>query len=164
MKKIGIIIWGFVAAAFVGWIYEETCMYILYGHFSDRGILHLPICPIYGFGLWLLYPILHKIKNVPLLVILAGAISGIFEYISSLILEKCFNLKLWTYRGWLLSINDRVSMISCLIFGIMAAVFIKVLLPLISRISKRISEKIFFASAVLILAIIIADFIIVCIK
>ena len=127
----GILIWGFVTASLIGWIYEEICGLVVYGHLMERGVLWLPLCPIYGFGAWLLYACARRIRNPLGIIFVTGIVSGIFEYISSYILEEYFRLYLWSYEGWILSVNDRISLLSCLFFGIFALFFQKVLVPIL---------------------------------
>ena len=40
----------FVTSAFLGWLFETIYVSIRAGHLVDRGLLTMPICPIYGFG------------------------------------------------------------------------------------------------------------------
>ena len=40
----------FTVCAFVGWLYEVVLEWIVYHDYIDRGLLPLPVCPIYGFG------------------------------------------------------------------------------------------------------------------
>lgn len=60
---ISLLILGFAGAAIGGWIYEEICVYVMYHYIYNRGMLHLPLCPIYGFGAWGLYALFHKCKR-----------------------------------------------------------------------------------------------------
>ncbi|MBR7090247.1 MAG: putative ABC transporter permease, partial [Lachnospiraceae bacterium] len=53
----------FALASCIGWLYEMICVWILYGYYFDRGVLHLPMCPIYGFGVLLLMLVLREVKN-----------------------------------------------------------------------------------------------------
>lgn len=41
--------------SFLGWCLEKLARYVLYDSLGDRGFLSLPLCPIYGFALILLY-------------------------------------------------------------------------------------------------------------
>ena len=149
MCLLGIFIWGFVLASLIGWIYEEVCGLVVYGHFMERGILWLPLCPIYGFGAWLLYACTHKMKNVVWIILTAGVVSGIFEYICSYVLEEYFHLYLWSYEGWILSINDRISLLSCLFFGILAVFFQKTIVPFLRFCSRKMPFSIFTITAYL---------------
>ena len=159
MRFIGILIWGFVLASLIGWIYEEICGLVVYGHLMERGILWLPLCPIYGFGAWLLYACTRKMKSIVWIIPVAGIVSGIFEYICSYILEEYFHLYLWSYEGWIFSINDRISLLSCLFFGILAAWFQKAILPFLQFCGRKISLLIFMSTAFLSLLIVGLDLI-----
>ena len=44
----------FILASLIGWLYEIVMGLIVWGQFVDRGVLHLPLCPIYGFGVLLI--------------------------------------------------------------------------------------------------------------
>ena len=50
LNRIQIFILYFFIFAFLGWLMET--LYAIYnlGHFTKRGFLYGPICPIYGFG------------------------------------------------------------------------------------------------------------------
>ena len=40
----------FTVCAFCGWLYEEGLELAVNHAYADRGLLHLPVLPIYGFG------------------------------------------------------------------------------------------------------------------
>ena len=86
-QKISLSIFGFIAASFGGWIYEEICIFVLYHHLYNRGMLHLPICPIYGFGAWGLWLLLHRVKNTGAFFALSVIIASAFEFGCSYLLE-----------------------------------------------------------------------------
>lgn len=126
----------FALASCIGWLYEMVCVWLLYGYYFDRGVLHLPMCPIYGFGVLLLMFVLRTVKN-PFGIFLGSFLiaSGV-ELTASYILEYGFHRILWSYEGWPLSFQDRISLVSSLIFGIMATVFIKLGKPQIDKLFK----------------------------
>ena len=113
----------FMAASMIGWMYEIACVRILYNIYYDRGILHLPMCPIYGFGMLMLLVIFRKVRN-PV---------GIFELASSYILEYKFNMILWTYEDWPLSFQNRISAVSSCMFGLMALMVMKLIKPVTDK-------------------------------
>ena len=155
---IGIISWGFLLASLIGWIYEELCGLIMFGTLMERGILWLPLCPIYGFGAWLLYSCAKKIcKKIPAILLLTAVISGIFEYICSYVLEEYFHLYLWNYEGWIGNINHRISLLSCFFFGILAVLFIKGIVPFLQFCSRKLPKVLFVASGLIGLLVVAAD-------
>ena len=124
----------FGLASFIGWLYEMICVRIIYGQFYDRGILRIPICPIYGFGILVLIFIFQKIKNPFLLFVGSVFVTTVVELVTSYVLEYKFNLILWTYDGWPLSFQDRISAVSSCIFGLMAVIFIKLIKPPVDKV------------------------------
>ncbi len=123
----------FVLASFIGWLYEIICVRIWLGVFVDRGVLHLPMCPIYGFGMLTLLAIFRKVKD-PLLLFLGSAlVTTVIELAASYILEYCFHLSLWSYAGWPLTFQDRISAISSGIFGLMSVLFICLVKPPVDK-------------------------------
>jgi len=131
----------FILSSFIGWAYEIICEFILYGYYFDRGVLHLPACPIYGFGMLMLYPVFRKVKN-PLAVFAGSAlITTAIELASSLILEYRFHMILWSYEGWPFNYQNRISLVSSCIFGIMALLFIRLIAPLIQKLYEKDRAK-----------------------
>lgn len=139
----------FILSAFTGWIYEITTTYLLYDRYIDRGILHLPLCPIYGFGMVLLYVLLHKTNNNFAILTLSSIITTIIELSASYIIEYKFHYILWTYEGWPFNFQNRISLISSLIFGIMALFAFKILNPAITKLVTKFNIKITIIAIVL---------------
>lgn len=123
----------FILAAFIGWVYEIICVFALFGHYMDRGVLHLPLCPIYGFGMLFLYLVFKKVKN-PFAVFFGSAlITTVIEYLAALVFENCFHQELWTYRSWPLNFRGRISLISSLSFGLMATLYLLLVIPPVKK-------------------------------
>ncbi len=123
----------FFLASFMGWLYEVACVYVMFGIYVDRGVLHLPACPIYGFGMLLLYAAFHKVKN-PIIIFAGSAlISTVIEYAAYEFLYYGFNLVLWSYEPWPLNYKGKISVISSCLFGLMTALFIKLAVPPVEK-------------------------------
>lgn len=123
----------FGLASFIGWVYEIICVWVLFRTYYDRGILHIPICPIYGFGILILIFLFRKIKNPFGLFAGSALVTTGVELLSSYVLEYRFNMILWTYEGWPLSFQNRISAVSSCLFGLMAVMFIKLIKPPFDR-------------------------------
>lgn len=145
----------FLLASFIGWLYEIVCVYVMYKTYYDRGVLHIPCCPIYGFGMLILYFLFRKVKN-PLIVFTGSVvITTTVEYIAAIVLEYRFHRILWTYRDWPLQFQGRVSAISSCLFGIMALLFMKLIVPGLNRIyASRVKNAVSAAVIILFLWII----------
>ena len=119
----------FLIASFLGWLYEIGTVYCLFHTYYDRGVLHLPLCPIYGFGMLVLLIVFHRVKNSAVIFLGSFAVTTAIELASSYLLEWKFGYPLWTYEDWPLNYENRVSVISSCIFGLMALLFFKVIRP-----------------------------------
>ena len=113
----------------IGWIYEVITMFNLGFGFVNRGFLHGFYLPIYGFSaLFFIFAFgkiaekkfkVWKISFTPLIIFLLVFItSSVIEYSASYILEKCFNLRLWSYASYKYNLNGRIALESSTYFGI----------------------------------------------
>lgn len=123
----------FVLAAFAGWLYEVGITFLAHGQYEDRGVLHLPLCPIYGFGILLLVPVLKRVRSTIAVFFYSAIITTVIELAASYVLEYGFQMVLWSYGDWPFHFQTRISLFSSLIFGVFAVVFIRLILPYIHR-------------------------------
>ena len=78
----------FIFYSFVGWICEEIWVSSLYRKIEKRGMLHGPICPIYGFGALIILFGIYPWRETWFRLFVASAIlASILEYFSSWLLE-----------------------------------------------------------------------------
>lgn len=150
-------VFEFTAAGFAGWIYEVVTVWIMFRRFDNRGMLHLPIIPIYSFGAFMLLAILRK-KRDPLFIFAAATvITTAFELGASYLLEFIFHKQFWTYRTWYFSILDRSSLIPSAIFGVMAVGYFYMLHPLSKKLSDKLPEEVCFGTGLFLTAGILTD-------
>ena len=123
----------FLIASFLGWLYEIGAVYCLFRTYYDRGVLHLPLCPIYGFGMLVLLIVFHRVKNPAVIFFGSVAVTTAIELASTYLLEWKFGYPLWTYEGWPLNYENRISVISSCIFGLMALLFFKIIRPVTQK-------------------------------
>ncbi|MBE6853211.1 MAG: ABC transporter permease [Ruminococcus sp.] len=141
LKRFSGLLFQFITASFIGWLYEIITIYIMYDTYYDRGVLHLPLCPIYGFGMLMLYAVLRKIKNGVLYFSGSVIITTLLELSVSYIAEYRFGLILWSYDDWPLNFQGRISLISSCIFGFLAVGFVKLIKPKIDSIFEKYPLK-----------------------
>ena len=151
-------IFEFVAAGFFGWIYEVVTVYILYHHFVNRGILHLPIVPIYAVGAFILLAMLGERERPPVFVfIFSAVVTTAFELGASYLLEFIFHRQFWTYEGWWGSIQDRSSLISSAIFGVLAGGYFFWLHPLSGKLCDKLPKAVCIGFSVLASGAVLTD-------
>lgn len=121
----------FLLFSFVGWCAEVLYVGIFFEHkFINRGFLHGPICPIYGFGglVILLLPQQLYTTWVPLFfasMILCTCV----EYFVSWLLEKLFHTLWWDYSHYKFNINGRVCLLNSVLFGLMGVLGVHFIFP-----------------------------------
>ncbi|WP_294411589.1 putative ABC transporter permease [Ruminococcus flavefaciens] len=135
-------IFEFTAAGFVGWLYEVATVWIMYRYFDNRGMLHMPIIPIYSVGAFILLALLRKKRHPLFIFLFAMAVTTIFELGASYLLEFIFHEQFWTYETWYFSILDRSSLISSAIFGVLAVAYFYGLHPLSGKLSEKLPEPV----------------------
>lgn len=137
LQRAECLILQFITASFIGWVYEIIATYLIYGEYYDRGILHLPLCPIYGFGALGLALLFRKVRSGLYIFIGAVVVTAVFELLSAYVLEYVFHLILWTYEGWPLNFQNRISLVSSVIFGILGVIFLKCVKPGVEALCRK---------------------------
>lgn len=96
---MSIIIIEFLLFSFLGWLIDLVFCTILYKKITSGGFLHFPLCPIYGIGGLLLMFYFKYVKFEPdyLLVLVAGLLMILLEYVGGLFCEKILKVKVWDY-------------------------------------------------------------------
>ena len=133
----------FLIFSFLGWVVET--FYSLYelGHFTKRGFLYGPLCPIYGCGalILILFFSKYKGKNIKLFLY-AAIIFSIFEYAVSYGMDGLFAAKWWDYSNEFFNLNGRISIFYSFVWGTAAILFINNIYPFFKKKLNIILSKI----------------------
>lgn len=133
----------FFTFSFVGWFWEVFLYFIENGEFVNRGTMHGPWLPIYGFGGILILKVLKPFRKNPWLTFaLACVLCGILEYSTGWYLETFKHMKWWDYTGYILNIKGRVCIEGLITFGLGGCAFTYIFAPLIDNLFKKISPNI----------------------
>lgn len=134
LSKFYIYFLYFLIFSFLGWILET--LYSLYelGHFTKRGFLYGPLCPIYGWGALILILFFYKYKgkNIKLFTY-SAIIFSVFEYAVSYGMDALFAAKWWDYTNEFFNLNGRISIFYSFVWGIAAILFINNLYPFFKK-------------------------------
>lgn len=156
-EKLSALVLEFTAYSFIGWLYETILTSAVWGRFAERGWLHLPICPIYGFCAMALLLIFRRVKNPALIFVVGTAVTTAAELAASYVLDLFIDDSLWDYDNWAFNFQGRIALGSSLIFGVLCVLLIKVLHPFAEYLTDKISGRILKIAAAITLAIIFAD-------
>ncbi|HAF84997.1 MAG TPA: hypothetical protein DCG32_01220 [Sphaerochaeta sp.] len=110
----------FLIYAVIGYICEVSYCTIINKHLTNRGFLHGPYLPIYGFGaLLVVIPLMYFNANPILVFFIAVLLTSSLEYMTSFFLEKIFKSKLWDYSKNFGNIHGRICLLNSTLFGMM---------------------------------------------
>ncbi len=130
--QIGYYILLFFVSSVLGWMMEVVCKLIQFRRFINRGFLIGPYCPIYGFGSVLITALLSRYMDEPVAVfVLAMALCGTLEYLTSYLMETLFHARWWDYSQRRFNLNGRVCANTLIPFGLLGLVMIYGVKPLL---------------------------------
>ena len=141
-----------------GWIMETVLFLIRDKKVVKRGFLFGPLCPIYGTGAVLCTAVLYgRVKNIALVFIFGLLLCGTLEYITHFVMEKLFHAMWWDYSGRRFNIKGRVYLNGLLTFGVGAVIIVKVLQPLVVKLTDLIPQNILYIICFALYTLIIID-------
>ncbi|HON59039.1 MAG TPA: HDIG domain-containing protein [Smithella sp.] len=149
----------FAVYSFFGWIIEVIYRSASQRRFINAGFLYGPFVPIYGFGATfvILIDYLLDFCPFPVKVLLFGLILTMVEYLTSYILEKTFQLKLWDYSNNKFNLHGRVCLLFSFFWTALAVVFVTLIHPAVSRFVQVIPTSFLNSFSVAFLAYGITD-------
>lgn len=108
----------FFSYCFVGWLWETFYVFVRTGQWVNRGFLHGPFLPIYGFGaliiLWLTIPVRENIWKIFLLGMLGATM---LEFLSGTLIEQLFHVRYWDYSEFPLNLNGIICIPCSIVWG-----------------------------------------------
>ena len=149
----------FILFSFIGWICEVIYVGVTSAHkFVNRGFLHGPLCPVYGFGgvvILMLPPSLYA-TWIPLFFA-SMILCTIVEYFVSWLMEKLFHTRWWDYSHYKIQLNGRICLLNSILFGFLGVVVIHFVYPLMIDLLDSLGQKVINVSGVIILAVLSVD-------
>jgi uncharacterized membrane protein len=145
----------------MGWIIEVVYRSITQREFINAGFLYGPFVPLYGFGaalLILLELFIHQ-WPLPIKIVVYGIILTLIEYVTGIILEKLFKLKLWDYSDNKFNFQGRVCLLFSLIWTAIAVIFLIFIHPAVLRYFQSLRTSFIHILAVAFFAYGITDFV-----
>jgi len=152
----------FIIYSFFGWCSEVLYVGIFVEHkFVNRGFLHGPICPIYGFGgLIVMYGLRNWNGSWIGLFFASAFFCSVLEYLTSWILETLFQTKWWDYSDQKFNLNGRICLLNSFLFGIMGVLCTYYVQPLLVSLVMLLSDNTAEWTADAVLAALVTDFLI----
>lgn len=144
-----------VVYSMIGWVYECVLETFRQKKLVNRGFLNGPYCPIYGFGSLLDVLVLGWIENPVCLFLVSAILTSTLEYITSIVMEKAFDVRWWDYNDFKFTIkgktidvgkfniNGRVCLVGALAFGTLSILLVKFIHPFIMIMTDKLTYPMF---------------------
>lgn len=142
--KIINIILIFFFVSWLGWNAEIVWCFINDGVLANRGTLMGPWVPIYGYScVFLIATLFNKkvMKSKLCTFLLIMIICTSIEYITSIYLERIYQLRWWDYSKYKFNFQGRVSLETTLLFGISGMFALYIAVPRMLDGLKKFSQK-----------------------
>ena len=119
---------------FVGWIWE--CFYVSVTQgwktkkwkFINRGFLHGPMIPIYGFAAISILLTTLRLRENTLAVYIIGALTAtLFEIVTGTVMEHLFKVKYWDYSNMPLNYHGHICLFVSLFWGLFSVFLVQVI-------------------------------------
>ena len=149
----------FILYSFGGWIVECIWTYFMKRKLENRGFLFGPICPIYGVGSLICVLLIGPLRlSWPLEFLLMIVICDLIEYITSVVLEKIYNVRWWDYTtASVLHLNGRISLETSIGFGVGSIFILHLIQPFFSHLLAPLNPLSRLVISGLFLIIFVAD-------
>lgn len=124
----------FFCYAFIGWIWE--CFFVsIKGawknkkwKFINRGFLHGPIIPIYGFAaISILLATIPLSENTYAVFFIGALTATLFELITGTVMERLFKVKYWDYSNLPLNYHGHICLFVSLFWGFFSVLLVQVI-------------------------------------
>lgn len=135
------IFYYFLIYSFIGWTFETIYSWIDIGHFTDRGFLYSPFCPIYGISIVIAVLALDSVKkNIPALFVGGALLVTVIEYVTGAVLLEVFGRRWWDYSMFHFNLNGHVTLWVSVCWGIACVAIVRYLHPIIEKAVKKINH------------------------
>lgn len=155
--------WVFMFFVFtmIGWIHETTVESLYHRKFVNRGSLHGPYIPIYGFGGCAMIVFACPFRENGFFAFLSGLICcTVLEYFTGWLMETIFHRQFWDYSMMKLTYKNRISLVSSLCWGFMSLFMVYVLFPFMQWICGMLGSLVMIVIDCVMMVIVSADMIV----
>ena len=176
--KIKYVFLLFLLISFIGFLLESVYCFGIGKGFHDRGFLLLPICPIYGISVCLMYfffsvpdrvrffskPLFEtptsrqKLKKYTAYFVFATLFPTIVELVTGFVLDQLFGIFLWEYFDYPLNLHGYVCLEISISWGILITLFMKFVFGSALRFVYRTPPKAALVITIVFAVLMAADF------
>ena len=125
--------WLFLAFSFLGWCLEVAATAVRLGQYRDRGVLHGPLCLVYGITGCLITIALRELSGGWFFLFLFSALyATVVEWIAGHLLEHYSHTRWWDYSDFPFNIGGYICLEFCLLWGVGTLVVMRIVHPVVA--------------------------------
>ena len=162
------IVWNFLIYSVVGWCVEVIFHALTFHKVINRGFLNGPVCPVYGFGVVVVFGVINVVAglvggrsfgeaiikggtglppgkdiNIFLLYIIGVVFCTIVELIGGILLDVVYHTRWWDYSDEFLNFRGYICLKFSLLWGVGIVIVVKLVQPLLlGKATELIPESI----------------------
>lgn len=145
--------WSFTGYGFAGFLLEVAFARLTGGRADRKGLLVLPLCPVYGAGACLILALTAPVRDYPPAVFALGALAATAaEYLAALYHEKALGVSFWSYDGLPGNLHGRVCLPFSLAWGMLSLGLVYRVHPVVAPWLARIPAPVGWAALTTLLA------------
>ena len=119
---------------FCGWVWESCYVSLCQRRWVNRGFLHGPLLPIYGFGAILILFVTLPVENDLRLVWLLGMLAATaLEYVVGAAMERLFQVRYWDYSKHRFNLHGYICLSSSIAWGFFSILLVRFVHPPVGR-------------------------------
>ena len=148
----------FFIYCFFGWIWESCYVSVKKRKWVNRGFLHGPLIPIYGFGaVTVLLVVIPVREHLVLVYFLGMAAATVLEYVTGAAMEKLFKVRYWDYSEKPMNLHGYICLVSSLAWGAFSVLLIHVIHMPVERLVLGIDEGLAYGIVGIVGTVFVAD-------
>lgn len=127
--------WYFLFYSFLGFLLEVAFAKVTRASKQDRkGMLLLPLCPVYGLGALLILALPEPVRRSPLLLFFCGALAAtVAEYAVDWFCDRVLRVRFWDYSALPWNLHGRVCLLFSAAWGLLALALAAWVQPTLAR-------------------------------
>lgn len=144
--------------SFLGWVVEVAFHAVKTGRFVNRGFCSGPVCPIYGFGIGVVWLCLRPLAHTWVALFFASvALTSLLEFLTGFVMDKCFATKWWDYSRCRFNLGGYICLTFSLIWGACCMMVVKLLFPPMDWLYSVIPPLVLLIAQVVFFTVLCAD-------
>lgn len=149
----------FYIYCFLGWLWESCYVSVKKKEWVNRGFMHGPFLPIYGFGAILILLSTIPVKENVVLVFLMGlTASTLLELCTGACMEKLFHVKYWDYTKEWLNYHGYICLKASIGWGLFSILLIRIIHVPVESLVFLLPELVTDLAAFIVTVAVVSDF------